>query len=199
MAWPRAWALSPLFSLLPGVHVKTQKRERERKCLVWSVACLCVCVCVLMRVLVSNGTLRIVAASQAKQSFWTFLNISFGTNKEYLQPPSTREFSHSFEFILYIHVVRSPCGAFRWFRQNLEGDWTNQPSHLGGPIRLATASFATSNSSGFLAVQEATLAPWLSVLPCVVRAKLLPKPATVKWEDILPTEKSLQGYSLHFF
>lgn len=68
-------------------------------------------------------------------------------------------FSHSFEFILYIRVVRSPCGAFRGLRQNLEGDWTNQPSHLGGPIRLATASFATSNSSGFLAVRVGDVSP----------------------------------------
>lgn len=122
---------------------------------------------------------------QAKQNtrrIFGVVALDFFRNKQRISAASVIPgvLSHSFEFILYIHVVRSPCGAFRGLRQNLEGDWTNQLSHLGRPIRLATASFATSNSSGFLAVREATLAPWLSVLPCGVRAKLLPKPATVK-------------------
>lgn len=124
MAWPRAWALSPLFSLLPGVHVKTPKRQREEVPCLECGMLVCVCVCVLMRVLVSNGTLRIAAASQAKHSknLWSCgLRFLSGTSKEYLQLSSARDFSHASEFILYVRVVRSPCGAFSGLQQNLEG------------------------------------------------------------------------------
>lgn len=62
----------------------------------------------------------------------------------------------------------------------MEGDWRNRLSRLGGPVRFVPASLARSNSSGFLLVRGAPLAPWLSVIWRGVLAKLLPKLARAK-------------------